>query len=128
MAGLVMTGANPANAASTEDHFSFSFYYPPGVTDVEILVTNRTKGIPAGYADFIADGDIVVAHDSGADGYGIEAHLKSSPPKIASTRGHSAPYTDADKRDLPENHSYQFWVCAVNGNWSSCSDTQLVVS
>ncbi|KUN07881.1 hypothetical protein AQI95_10010 [Streptomyces yokosukanensis] len=127
-AGLMLTGGSPASAASTEDIFTFNFYYPPGDNSTEIQVYDATKGIASGYADFVPDGDTLIAHDSGADGYGIEAHLSTSPERTASTRGHGSPYTAVAKGNLPEKTTYKFWVCAVKGTWSSCSGKQLVIS
>ncbi|MEU3857196.1 hypothetical protein AB0F03_07450 [Streptomyces sp. NPDC028722] len=125
-AGLLMTGASPAPAVAVNDDFSFS--RPPleiqGV--YETLVTNETKNKTAGYARWISDGDKLIAHDGLADGYAIVAHL--SDGRTASTQGIESPATGTATGDLPENHTYKMWVCAVKGSFSRCSPERDVKS
>ena len=62
-------------------------------------------------------GDLLVAADSAGDTYGIEAHLSTG--RIATTRGHEAPYGDQVPGDLPEDHAYQMQACLVAGSAST---------
>jgi hypothetical protein len=45
-----------------------------------------------------------VASDLQSDGHGIETHLSTG--RLASTRGHAAPYTDKESGNLPVGHAY----------------------
>lgn len=64
-------------------------------------------------------GDMLVAWDPTADGYGIEAHLSTG--RVATTRGHASPYEDRATGDLPEGNKYTMWVCLVKGDYSACT-------
>ncbi|MGA5503270.1 hypothetical protein [Streptomyces umbrinus] len=123
-AGLVVAGAIPAAA---EDSFTFgsAVTFPSG--NVYMSVRNNTEGATAGTIQWWADpdaeagtpGDTLVATDSLTDGYGIEAHLSTG--RVASTEGHSAPYTVQDGGNLTEGNKYTMWVCVVKGTFSKCS-------
>ncbi|MEG3628908.1 hypothetical protein [Streptomyces poriticola] len=118
-ASVLALGATLASAGTASAHPSVKFDYSSN----QIMVL--TGGTPAGYANWFADpqagwpGDLITAYDSKSDGYGIEAHLSNG--RVASTRGHNAPYTDKASGNLPEGKSYKMWVCLVKGSWSSCS-------
>jgi|tagenome__1003787_1003787.scaffolds.fasta_scaffold20976185_4 hypothetical protein len=74
----------------------------------------------AGYAEWSQDpcggdpGDALSATDELADGYGINAHLSTG--RVATTAGHSSPYTSKWKTgDLTEDKTYLMWTCVEKG-------------
>ncbi|MDX3388290.1 hypothetical protein PV682_43680 [Streptomyces niveiscabiei] len=119
-AGLVLAGpANPASAAPNVTFRTFTF------TDGSARVDVYNDGAYAGTGIWSADpgslastGDTLIAHDELADGYGIEATLNDG--RIATTRGHSAPYTDTTTGDLDEGATRTMKVCLVQGSFSDC--------
>ncbi|MEX3101412.1 MULTISPECIES: hypothetical protein [unclassified Streptomyces] len=123
-AGLVVGGpANPASAAPNVYFYSYTFSNGAGRIDV------YNDGDYAGTAQWAADpgdfssstGDSLIASDQLADGYGIEAHVNDGRD-TATTRGHSAPYTDKVTGDLLEGADLKLWACYVQGTYSKCSD------
>ncbi|MET8981992.1 hypothetical protein ABZX85_41000 [Streptomyces sp. NPDC004539] len=121
-AGLVLGGpASPASAAPNVYFISYTYTNGSGRIDV------YNDGDYAGTAIWAADpgslgsstGDTLIASDQLADGYGIEAHL--SDGRIATTRGHSSPYTDTTTGNLDEGAERKMWVCYVQGTFSDCS-------
>jgi hypothetical protein len=64
----------------------------------------------AGHGDYDRNGrldprDAILASDNAADGRAVQAKLSTG--RIASTRGHNAPYNTGWKTgDLPEGHTY----------------------
>jgi hypothetical protein len=64
-------------------------------------------------------GDAMFARDDSADGKGVWGRLSTG--RVASTRGHSAPYTTNWKTgNLREGRAYGMTVCLVRGDWSAC--------
>lgn len=122
VATTMVAGAGPAAA---EDSFSFGYADITGSKDYVITVNNNTWHETAGHGIWRADpsggstGDTLIADDILPDGYGIEAHL--SDGRIATTRGHSANYSDETSGNLTENTTWQMWVCVVKGSFSKCS-------
>ncbi|MFM9444514.1 hypothetical protein [Streptomyces acidiscabies] len=121
--GLVLAGpVNPASAAPNVYFVSYTFSNGAGRIDV------YNDGDYAGTAQWAADpgdfgsstGDTLIASDQLADGYGIEAHL--SDGRTATTRGHSAGYTDTTTGNLDEGANRKLWVCYVQDTYSKCSD------
>ncbi|MGW0435211.1 hypothetical protein ACWDV4_22070 [Micromonospora sp. NPDC003197] len=124
-AGTLLVGSSPAQAAP-----SFSFHYSPSPNGYNIWINNNDRGLPAGSGRWLQDpdgpypGDALVADDQLADGYGVEAHLSTG--RIATTRGHSAPYTHYKTGNLPEGNKYYMYVCVVKGDYSNCSNSVAV--
>ncbi|MFJ1672640.1 hypothetical protein ACIOK4_40965 [Streptomyces bottropensis] len=126
-ASAVMTGGTPAAAAP-------SVSFDPDLTTIyrnqRIYVS--IDGDYAGYATWYSDpgeistGDTLEAHDARSDGYGIEAQISNG--RIATTRGHNAPYTERDSGDVVEDVEYLMWVCVVKGSYQNCSDVVSVWS
>ncbi|MCL7382443.1 hypothetical protein [Streptomyces sp. 35G-GA-8] len=121
-AATMMSGASPAAAA---DSFSFRFTELSDNKSGVINVNNNTWGESAGNGWWRADpiggstGDTLIADDVLPDGYGIEAHLSTG--RVASTAGHSSPYSKEVSGNLTEGNTYQIWVCVVKGSFSKCS-------
>ena len=120
-AGLVLAGpVNPASAAP--DVYFVTYEY----TDGSGLVYVYNNGTFAGSGAWAANpgdlgfstGDTLAAYDDLADGYGIEATLNDN--RIATTRGHSAPYTDVTTGNLDEGATRTMKVCLVKGTYSDC--------
>lgn len=65
-------------------------------------------------------GDAFRVTDDVADGYGIEADLRVAPMRIATTAGHSSPYTSPwASGDLTEDKSYTLDIYLVkNGHYT----------
>ena len=64
-------------------------------------------------------GDALIAYDGAGDGLGVEARLETG--RVASTRGHGAPYWSAWKTgNLGEDSKHSMKVCVVKGDWESC--------
>ncbi|MFF3730332.1 hypothetical protein ACFYXM_08430 [Streptomyces sp. NPDC002476] len=124
LGGTLTAGAGTASAAP-----SVTFKTSGSGGDFQIMVL-RSDGVAIGYANWYQDpvgsqpGDALAAHDSAADGYGIEAHLSNG--RVATTRGHNAPYTDWATGDLPEGSKYTMWVCVVKDTYSNCSSKYTV--
>ncbi|MGX9890250.1 hypothetical protein [Streptomyces sp. NPDC002276] len=119
-AGLVVAGGNQAGAVTVYDDFSFTGLLDSADGYWSLTVHNDTKNKNAGYAAWQADGDTLIAYDGLGDGYGIVAHL--SDGREASTAGLSSPVTVKKGGNLPENHTYQMWVCVVKGDaFKRCS-------
>lgn len=58
-------------------------------------------------------GDAFRVTDDVADGWGIEGDLNATPIRVATTQGHSAPYTSPwASGDLPEDKDYELdiWI------------------
>ncbi|MFF4411349.1 hypothetical protein ACFYY8_02410 [Streptosporangium sp. NPDC001559] len=116
--GSLTVGSGPASAA-------LSVRFAPSGTPTGFQIEVYRDGDLAGAAEWVQDpvggspGDTLYAYDVSADGYGIEAHLSNG--RVATTRGHNAPYTDRRSGDLPENQHYTMWVCLVKGSSSTCS-------
>ncbi|MGP4053121.1 hypothetical protein [Streptomyces sp. 2A115] len=121
-AGATLTGgASPASAATITfkgTDFSGDNY--------QIVVLRDGENI--GYVYWNSDpepglgwpGDAMRVSDTDADGYGIEAHLSFG--RIATTRGHAAPYTSPwATGDLTEGLIAGMKVCLVKGTYSNCS-------
>jgi hypothetical protein len=78
-----------------------------------------------GWGDFDANGsldpgDALIAFDDTSDGDGVEGVLSTG--RIASTRGHSAPYSSGwVTGNLPEGNAYNMWACLVQGSWYACA-------
>ncbi|MFJ8944596.1 hypothetical protein ACIRG4_15300 [Streptomyces sp. NPDC102395] len=73
-------------------------------------------------------GDTVMACDSNADGWGVQAELDINPlpgsfsaDRIASTRGHASPYCDKQSGDLKEDTPVSLRVCLVKGTEKKCT-------
>ncbi|MER5746515.1 hypothetical protein ABT097_24975 [Streptomyces sp. NPDC002225] len=121
----VLVVANPAAAA--EDSFSFQYNTLNNGDGVIIANNNSWGGEAAGSAEWRADprgslpGDALIATDVLGDGYGIEARLSNG--RVASTRGHSAPYTVTKTGDVPETNSYTMRLCVVKGTYEKCSSS-----
>ncbi|MFG1999754.1 hypothetical protein ACGFNU_11470 [Spirillospora sp. NPDC048911] len=124
-AGTLLAGAPAASAAPR-----ISFGYDPTSNGYNIYP--YSDGIVAGAARWLQDpegsypGDTLEARDSYGDGYGVEAHLTTNPQRIATTRGHGAPYADLASGNLPEGKKYYMYVCMVKGDYSNCSDSVAV--
>lgn len=121
-----------ADSTAAADSFSFQYNELDGAAGFVIPVINETWGEVAGHAIWQRDpsggepGDALTASDELPDGYGIEAHLSTG--RVASTRGHDANYQETVPGDLPEDHTYQMWVCVVQGTFEKCSDHVSVLS
>ncbi|HEY8983534.1 MAG TPA: hypothetical protein VIU15_28645 [Streptomyces sp.] len=78
--------------------------------------------------DGIADpGDGLIAHDDAADGYGVEATLRTSDSHKVTTRGHGAPYWSGwGTGNLTENDTYYGDACVVKGTFKSCAPFYVV--
>ncbi|MFC8587719.1 hypothetical protein ACFUGD_24680 [Streptomyces sp. NPDC057217] len=126
-ATTVVAGSTPAAAAD-----SFSFEYVETNWGYVINVVNNNWRDAAGRAVWTRDpsasqpGDALSVNDELPDGYGIEAHLSTG--RVASTRGHNAPYSKTVTGNLPEDQRYSMWVCAVKGSFSKCSSKVNVYS
>jgi hypothetical protein len=73
-------------------------------------------------------GDTVMACDSNADGWGVQAELDINPifgnfsaDRIATTRGHESPYCDEESGDLKEDTPVSLRVCLVKGAEKKCT-------
>ncbi|WP_370422203.1 hypothetical protein AB8O64_28675 [Streptomyces sp. QH1-20] len=122
LAGAAVTmGANNASAAP-----NVRFMGGGGSTAGIVIVID---GQAAGVVNWRADGDRLSATDRGIDGYYIDGFVGTSPVRKASTKGHSAPYTDKAGGNLPENKTYTFWACVGKGtSFYTCSDIYKVKS
>jgi hypothetical protein len=114
----MVAAATPAPAVVVHDNFSFGGFSIPSEKSWSISVHNDTKGKSAGYVEWRGNGDLLIAHDRLADGYGIEAHLSTG--RVASTAGQSSPVTVEKPGNLTENRSYEMWVCVVKGSFERC--------
>ncbi|MFB7256151.1 hypothetical protein [Streptomyces nojiriensis] len=137
--GVAFTaGAGTASADETGDlasdvDFSVSASGITGLTAMEsdgslaITVVSPTDHRTMGFARWNADpqpapnipGDSLVAKDTRSDGWGIEAELSTG--RVASTRGHKAPYIAIASGNLPEGHAYKLRACVVKGSERQCS-------
>ncbi|MCX4851390.1 hypothetical protein OG195_44535 (plasmid) [Streptomyces sp. NBC_01362] len=127
---LALTGTLTAGASSASAAPSVTFKTSGSGGDFQIAVMGSNGAI--GYANWYQDpvgsqpGDALAATDSAADGYGIEAHLSNG--RVATSRGHNAPYTDWATGDLPEGNTYTMWVCVVKDSYSNCSSKYTVTA
>jgi len=119
-AGMVLAGpANPANAAPNVTFRTNIFSDGSARVDVFNDGTYAGVGMWSANPGSLADtGDTLIAHDQLADGYGIEATLDDG--RTATTRGHSAPYTDTNAKDLDEGARRLMTVCLVKGTFKDC--------
>jgi hypothetical protein len=126
-AGTVVTGATPA-AAAPDVSFEFDLTTIYRNQRIYVYIDGAYAGRATWYSDpgEISTGDTLEAYDARSDGYGIEAQISSG--RIATTRGHDAPYTDRDSGDLYEDVEYLMWVCVVKGTYQDCSRTVSVWS
>ena len=128
-AGAVLSGGTAAQAA-----ISVVFDYGRMNLGWVIGVETSDGQNYIGEAEWFQDpsdyypGDTLSATDFSSDGYGIEAHLTTSPQRIATTRGHAAQYTDMVSGNLPEDTKYYMYVCVVKGTYSNCSNSIAVYS
>ncbi|MGW4029110.1 hypothetical protein ACWEFL_07280 [Streptomyces sp. NPDC004838] len=125
-ATTIMTGATPASA-----HNSFEFAFFDDGFERGYSIFNTTRGrVYAGQGYWRQDplgslpGDTLGVQDLMPDGYGVEAYLSTG--RVASTRGHSSPWTDEKSGNLPEGNEYILQVCVVKGTWQTCSPTVTV--
>jgi hypothetical protein len=79
----------------------------------------------AGHGDYdrngrLDPGDAILASDNAADRRAVQARLSTG--RIASTRGHNAPYNTGWKTgNLPEGHTYILRACLAWGSSTYCS-------
>lgn len=121
-AGATLTsGAGSASAAT----ITFSGSAGSG-GDYQIVALRDGKNI--GYVYWSSDpvpglgwpGDAMSVSDTSSDGYGLEAHLSTG--RVATTRGHNAPYTSPwATGDLTEGLTVGMKLCLVKGDYSNCS-------
>ncbi len=84
-------------------------------------------GRVVGYARWNADpqpapnipGDALIAKDTYADGYAVEAELEDG--RLASTKGHRSPYMKIVPGDLREGTPIKVRACFVRGDSRQCS-------
>jgi hypothetical protein len=126
--GTLMVGAGTASAST----ITFEGDRVTG-GDYQIIVLRDGKNI--GYAFWNADpdaaldwpGDAMLASDIDSDGWGIQAQLSTG--RLATTRGHAAPYTSPwATGNLTEGKTYYMSVCLVQGDDAKCSGDYAVVA
>lgn len=107
--------------ASAEPVFHFKCQEITATKEYEAVAYDQDDHY-VGLALWDSDGDKLQATDPYADGWGVIAHLSTG--RVASTRGHSAPYISPwVTGDLPENHAYTMWIEMVRGNAGTISQT-----
>ncbi|WP_406398400.1 hypothetical protein [Streptomyces uncialis] len=119
---LVAVAAPPASAAPNVTFKSRADPFDMGWAEIVMYIngdragTGQWAGNPGDFGS--STGDTIIAHDSASDGYGIQVTLDGS--RVATTRGHNAPYTDRASGDLQEGSKHDMQVCVVKGSYSSC--------
>jgi hypothetical protein len=79
---------------------------------------------PIVFPDMTIPGDAFQVLDRLSDGCGMEATMISPEYRMATTRGHSAVYYSPwQTDDLDEGAKVFIQLCAVKGDYSSCSLT-----
>ncbi|MFD5648945.1 hypothetical protein [Streptomyces sp. NPDC127039] len=120
---LVGVGAGTASAAP-------SVYFTSDSHSNGLELAVHVNGHVAGYGDWFTDpvgsqpGDALAATDSWGDGYWIAANLDTG--RVATTRGHNAPYSVTKTGNLPEGQWHKMWVCVGKGSWYRCSSKHSV--
>ncbi|MET8023631.1 hypothetical protein [Streptomyces avermitilis] len=113
-----VTGASPAAAAD------FRFDYLEATNGDFAISAYKTAGGVVGSGYWKKNGDALIVMDDSTDGYSLEAHLSTG--RVASTRGHTAPYTETVKGDLTEGKWYTMYLCVVKDTFSDCSSSYWV--
>ncbi|MYY13611.1 hypothetical protein GT204_33300 [Streptomyces sp. SID4919] len=119
---LVAVGAPPASAAPSVTFTSRADPLDMGWAEIVMYINGKRAGTghwagdPGDWGS--STGDTIIAHDSASDGYGIQVTLDGS--RVATTRGHNAPYTDRASGNLPEGSRHDMEVCVVKGSYSAC--------
>ncbi|MDW8806777.1 hypothetical protein P1P68_18795 [Streptomyces scabiei] len=127
LAGSSLTfGANNAAAATwtfeksaVESDGTFYIYAYYNGTYAGLMEWNAD---PIEFQDSTRPGDAFRVLDRLSDGYGMEATMISPEYRRATTRGHSAVYYSPwQTGDLAEGTKVFIQLCAVNGDYESCS-------
>ncbi|MFE0771676.1 hypothetical protein [Streptomyces sp. NPDC058861] len=119
---LIALSAPPASAAPTVT-FRILSATDMGWSNVMVIIDGHVAGTGSWAGDpgdqGSSTGDTIIAHDSATDGYGIEVTLDGT--RVATTRGHNAPYTDRASGNLKEDSKHTMRVCAVKGSYAGCT-------
>ncbi|WP_406241108.1 hypothetical protein [Streptomyces anulatus] len=124
-AGTIIAGSPTATAADIPNYTFSASKDSDGSLRVGAYLDGRYAGLAEWSADPIPHasypGDAVRALDVLADGWGAEAIIEN-PYRIATTQGHSSPYTTSWKTgDLAEGREIRMRLCMVKGLNAKCS-------